>query len=166
MPRRWVGGTNGLSVKLSQVNGLGAEAPSQVPPDPHRSIASEEENPKRESPRGGITTTRPAREPGLTGCLLRETSPPLSNGHGVGNQRVSGPAGALPLAQPPGLARLGRQSLHECWVRLVPSCSPRAGHRTSNWIAKPGRRQVRSTTAATPHPGNASSFQGRWTIVT
>jgi hypothetical protein len=102
-PRRWVGGLNGLSAKLSQGNGLGAEAPSQNPPDPHRSAA-------RRIRRSRLTT-RPDREPGLTGHSPWRVSPPaLSNGHGHGNECVSGPAGALTPAQPPRSAEWGRRS--------------------------------------------------------
>ena len=67
-PRRRVGGSNGLSAKLSQGNGLGAEAPSQNPPDPHQSAAP--------SIRRSRLTTRPDREPGLTGHSLRGVSSP------------------------------------------------------------------------------------------
>ena len=61
-------GMNGLSAKLSPENGLGAEAPSQNPPDPHRSAA-----PRL---RSSCLTTRPGREPGQTGPSLRGGSPP------------------------------------------------------------------------------------------
>src|SRR5215470_15977477 len=57
-PRRWVGGLNGISAKLPPENGLGAEAPSQIHPTPTGAPAQE----------GGVRlTTRPDREPGLTG---------------------------------------------------------------------------------------------------
>lgn len=49
-------GTNEISVTLSQVNGLGAEAPSQVHPTP---VAAPRRRRKR-------LTTRPDREPSLT----------------------------------------------------------------------------------------------------
>src|SRR5262249_13668904 len=58
-PRRWVGGHNESSVKLSQVNGLGAEALSQVPPTPPAA-------PRRRRKR---LTTHPGREPSRTGPL-------------------------------------------------------------------------------------------------
>lgn len=64
-PRGWVGGSNGLSAKLSPRNGLGAEAPSQNPPGPRRSAPVRRNRP----------TARPAREPGLTGYSVGGVSP-------------------------------------------------------------------------------------------
>jgi hypothetical protein len=110
-PRRWVGGWHGLSAKLSQGNGLGAEAPSQNPPDPHRGAQGNRRN---------RLTTRPDREARPNWTLLSRSKPVAkSNGHGVGNGCVSGPAGALSPAQPPCSTERGRRSPHECWVRLV-----------------------------------------------
>ena len=106
------GDVNEIGATPSPEYGLGAEAPSQRPPDPRRTAAPEEG--------GHRLTTRPRREPCLTGLSLGGDEPAAFRmAAEPGNERVSGPAGACSPAQPPCSAERGRRSPHECWVRLV-----------------------------------------------
>ena len=66
--RGWVGGPNEISRSCLTEYGLGAEAPSQGPPDPRRAAATKKEEHR--------LTTRPRREPGRTGPSRAEVSPP------------------------------------------------------------------------------------------
>jgi hypothetical protein len=159
IPRRWVGrGTERAQPKLSQVCGFDAQLPRRLPsslPTPATAW------PSRRSQR---LTTRPDREPGLTGLPIHRDEPDafrMATDPGTDAYRDRSPCIGT---QPPGSAERGRQSPHECWVRLV-----FGRRRRPLQIAKPRRRAFRSATAATT-PGaeasNASSFQGRGRVVT
>jgi len=64
-PRRWVGGQARSARSCLKENGLGAEAPSPVHPTPAAAPRRRRQRP----------TTRPAREPCLTGPFLGEGEP-------------------------------------------------------------------------------------------
>jgi hypothetical protein len=116
---------------------------------------------RRPRSRRNRLTTRPAREPCLTGLSPGEIARRSSNGHGAGNGCVSGPAGTPLPAQPPGPAGPGRRSPHECWVRLVRGLRGQESRLPP--IAKPGRRGCALPTAAvTPEKRRQEERRSPW----
>jgi len=104
-------GTDGISVTLSQCKRAWRLAIPR-PPDPRQTATCESRRNRLDDP------PQPSAEP--NGTLLLGSEPVVFLTGGVaGNACVSGRARAGSLAQPPGLARLGRRSPHDCWVRFA-----------------------------------------------
>src|SRR5271168_2893320 len=86
-------------------------------------------------------TTRPDREPTLTGLSPRGDEPAvLRLATGPGTYEYRDRPGLRSPAQPPCSAERGRRSPHECWVRLV--FGLRGQESRLPWIEKPGRRPI------------------------
>ena len=106
-------------------------------------------------------TTRPAREPRLTGLSPEEMSPPLFEWPRCRGRTSIGTGRGSSPAQPPGPAGPGRRSPHECWVRLARG---RRGQESRPLpIAKPGLRgHVLATAAVTPEKRRQEGRRPPW----
>ena len=111
-------------------------------------------------------TTRPAREPSLTGpSSCRGEPADLRMATAPGTDEYRDRPGRCPRHSRPALRSGACRSPHVCWVRLVRGAGPGAAPVADR---KPGRRGTTFITAVV-HPGpgrnNASPFQGRRNIV-
>ena len=125
-------GTDGISVTLSQCKRAWRLAIPR-PPDPRQTATCESRRNRLDDP------PQPSAEP--NGTLLLGSEPVVFLTGGVaGNACVSGRARAGSLAQPPGLARLGRRSPYECWVRFASAAGRRcAASATDKQVGSPRR---------------------------
>ena len=116
-------------------------------PRRHPKVLPTPSGPRPSKEGGHRPTTRPGREPCLTGLSLGGDEPAdfrLATGPGTNEYRDR--PGLCSPAQPPCSAGRGRRSPHECWVRLVRGL--RGQEPRLPWISKPGRRPMAFAAAA------------------
>ena len=149
-----VGGRNEIGARPSHVvAGLAPRRHPKVHPTP----AGPRPRRRRNRP-----TTRPAREPCLTGLSLGGDEPAVFRmATAPGTNEYRDRPGLVPRHSRPDPAGRGRRSPHECWVRLVLGLGGQESRLPS--IDKPGRRPMPFAAAAvTPEKRRQRNAEPPW----